>query len=121
MKIHIENSKLLYLLQGDNPLLESSRRRIRFEGELYSLGRMVQYLGLSLLFVTYRCSRFSSYFGDSDMIFFDSAADLGEQIEPAVAEFLRSDFCDAGTGAHLVNRSIESGKMNVLRLAAMQN
>jgi hypothetical protein len=78
VKTHIKAFKLLYLLQGDNPLLENSRRCIRFEGDLYSIGRMAQYLDNSLLLVTYQCSEVSCCFHDSQMIFFDSAADIGE-------------------------------------------
>lgn len=58
----------------------------QFEGDLYSSDRMATYLGNGLLLAMYRRSEFTRYFDETEMIFFDGAADLGEQIERAVSD-----------------------------------
>ena len=58
----------------------------QFEGDLYASDRMAQYIGNGLLLATYRSSGFSRCFDESEMIFFDSAADLAEQVAHAVAD-----------------------------------
>jgi hypothetical protein len=58
----------------------------RYEGDLYASDRLAQYLGNGLLVASRRCSGYSQYFGDDEMIFFDGAPDLGEQIERVVAD-----------------------------------
>ena len=58
----------------------------RFEGDLYASDRMALYIGNGLLLATYRRSGFTRYFDENEMIFFDGAADLGEQIERAVSD-----------------------------------
>jgi hypothetical protein len=57
----------------------------QFEGDLYASDRMAMYIGNGLLLATYRRSGFTRYFDENEMIFFDGAADLGEQIERVVA------------------------------------
>jgi hypothetical protein len=57
----------------------------QFEGDLYASDRMALYLGNGLLLATYRRSGFTRYFDETEMIFFDSAADLGEQIKRIVS------------------------------------
>lgn len=58
----------------------------RYEGGLYASDRLAQYLGNGLLVASRRCSGYSQYFSDDEMIFFDGASDLGEQIERVVAD-----------------------------------
>jgi Glycosyl transferases group 1 len=58
----------------------------RYEGDLYASDRLAQYLGNGLLVASRRCSGYAQYFGDDEMIFFDGAEDLGEQIERVVAD-----------------------------------
>jgi len=58
----------------------------QYEGDLYASDRMAKYIGNGLLLATYRRSGFTRCFDDSEMIFFDGAADLGAQIERAVAD-----------------------------------
>jgi hypothetical protein len=58
----------------------------QFEGDLYASDRMAQYIGNGLLLATYRCSGFTRYFDETEMIFFDSAADLAEQIARVVSD-----------------------------------
>jgi hypothetical protein len=58
----------------------------QYEGDLYASDRMAQYLGNGLLLATYRIAGFQRYFGGDEMIFFDSAMDLGEQIEHVIAD-----------------------------------
>ena len=58
----------------------------QFEGDLYASDRMALYIGNGLLLATYRCSGFTRYFDENEMLFFDSAADLGQQIERAVSD-----------------------------------
>jgi hypothetical protein len=77
-------------LPGDTLIQVMKRAKIglnvnQFEGDLYASDRMAQYIGNGLLLATYRRSGFARCFDESEMIFFDGAADLGEQIERAVS------------------------------------
>jgi Glycosyl transferases group 1 len=58
----------------------------QFEGDLYASDRMALYFGNGLLLATYRRSGFTRYFDENEMIFFDGAAELGEQIERVVSD-----------------------------------
>lgn len=52
----------------------------RRDGDLYASDRMGQYLGNGLLLATRRASGYDAVFNDGEMLFFDDASDLAEQI-----------------------------------------
>jgi len=58
----------------------------RYERDLYACDRMAQYLGNGLLLATSRRSGYQRYFDDSEMLFFDDVAELGDKIVWAIAD-----------------------------------
>lgn len=78
-------------LWGHDHMVTMARARIglnlnKFEGGLYASDRMAQYLGNGLLLATDRASGYQAYFGDDEMIFHSSMAELAEACRAAARD-----------------------------------
>ncbi|MEL6375179.1 MAG: glycosyltransferase [Pseudomonadota bacterium] len=60
-----------------------------WDGGLYASDRMAQYLGNGLLLATARATGYGDHFADDEMLFFDEAADLVDQLSAVLPDEAR--------------------------------